>query len=158
METLVLVPQGAEHNAVRRGCGKTSSVVVRAIPIGILPVTRWLDAQDIQADRVVVMGLCGALDPSLTAGEAVVYRDCRSPGGEVWPMGEGFEDLGRSVRGVTSDRVLTTVQEKQAFVSLGEVVDMEGSAIAQVFPGKTSMLRVVSDDAAQDLPDLGGGE
>lgn len=60
------------------------------------------------------------------------------------------------MRGVTSDRVLTTVQEKQAFVSLGEVVDMEGSAIAQVFPGKTSMLRVVSDDAAQDLPDLGG--
>jgi nucleoside phosphorylase len=156
MNTLVLVPQGAEYQAVRRGLGPTSSFAVRAIPIGIDPVTRWLKTQEINADRILVMGLCGALAPELNAGDAVVYRSCQSPEGEIWPMGEGFGALGQPVRGVTSDRVLTTAQEKQGLAQLGEVVDMEGMAIVRAFPGKAIMVRVVSDSAAQDLPDLSG--
>ncbi|NJM45198.1 MAG: phosphorylase [Alkalinema sp. RU_4_3] len=156
MNTIVLVPQGSEYKAVRRGLGQTSSVAVLAIPIGIVPVTRWLKTQEIAADRIIVMGLCGALDPELNAGDAVVYTCCQTLSGEVWPMMAGFEGLGQPVRGVTSDRVLTTAQEKQGLAHLGDVVDMEGVAIARAFPNKTSMLRVVSDSAAQDLPDLSG--
>jgi hypothetical protein len=69
---------------------------------------------------------------------------------------EGFGSLGRIVRGVTSDRILTTAQGKRGFAHLGDVVDMEGIAIARAFPGRTAMLRVVSDSASQDLPDLSG--
>lgn len=156
MKTIVLVPQGSEYKAVRRGLIQTSSIVARAIPVGIDPVTRWLETQEIKADRILVMGLCGALAPELNAGDAVVYTSCQSPAGDVWPMIEGFEGLGRIVRGVTSDRVLTTAQEKRAFASLGDVVDMEGMAIARAFPGRAAMLRVVSDSADQDLPDLSG--
>jgi nucleoside phosphorylase len=156
MKTIVLVPQGSEYKAVRRGLIQTSSIVARAIPVGIDPVTRWLETQEIKADRILVMGLCGALAPELNAGDAVVYTSCQSPAGDVWPMIEGFEGLGRIVRGVTSDRVLTTAQEKRAFASLGDVVDMEGMAIARAFPGRAAMLRVVSDNADQDLPDLSG--
>jgi hypothetical protein len=154
---LVLVPQGAEYKAVRRGLGQTSSVAVQAIPIGIDPVTQWLKTQAINTDRILVMGLCGALAPELRAGDAVVYTSCQTPAGEVWPMViEGFEGLGRLGRGVTSDRILRTAQEKQGFAHLGDVVDMEGIAIGRAFPGRVAMLRVVSDDADQDLPDLGG--
>jgi nucleoside phosphorylase len=156
METIVLVPQGAEYKAVQRGLIQTSSIAVRAIPVGIDPVTRWLKTQAIEADRILVMGLCGALAPELNAGDAVVYTSCQSPAGEVWPMMEGFEALGRVVRGVTSDRILTTAQEKREFAHLGDVVDMEGMAIARAFPGRAAMLRVVSDSADQDLPDLSG--
>jgi purine nucleoside phosphorylase len=156
MKTIVLVPRGAEYKAVRRGLAQTSPIAVRAIPVGIDPVTRWLATQEINADRILVMGLCGALAPALNAGDAVVYQSCQSLAGEVWPMIEGFEALGRAVRGVTSDRVLTTAQEKQGFAALGDVVDMEGMAIARAFPGRVAMLRVVSDRADQDLPDLGG--
>jgi nucleoside phosphorylase len=156
METIVLVPQGAEYKAVQRGLIQTSSIAVRAIPVGIDPVTRWLKTQAIEADLILVMGLCGALAPDLQAGDAVVYTCCQTPAGEVWPMIEGFEALGRVVRGVTSDRILTTAQEKREFAHLGDVVDMEGIAIARAFPGRTAMLRVVSDSADQDLPDLSG--
>jgi nucleoside phosphorylase len=156
METIVLVPQGAEYKAVRRGLGQTSSIAVWAIPVGIDPVKRWLKTQEIEADRILVMGLCGALAPELNAGDAVVYTSCQSSTGEVWAMREGFEALGRIVRGVTSDRILTTAQEKREFAHLGDVVDMEGMAIARAFPGRVAMLRVVSDRADQDLPDLGG--
>jgi nucleoside phosphorylase len=156
METIVLVPQGAEYKAVQRGLIQTSSIAVRAIPVGIDPVTRWLKTQAIEADRILVMGLCGALAPELNAGDAVVYTSCQSPSGELWPMIEGFEALGRVVRGVTSDRILTTAQEKRELAHLGDVVDMEGMAIARVFPGRVAMLRVVSDSADQDLPDLSG--
>ncbi len=156
MKTIVLVPQGAEYKAVRRGLGQTSPIAVQAIPIGIDPVTRWLKTQEIQADRILVMGLCGALAPELNAGDAVVYTSCQTPAGEVWAMMAGVEALGRTVRGVTSDRVLTTAQEKQGLAHLGEVVDMEGIAIARAFPGRMAMVRVVSDSAAQDLPDLSG--
>jgi hypothetical protein len=156
MNTIVLVPQGAEYKAVRRGLGQTSSIAVRAIPVGIDPVTRWLKTQEIEADRILVMGLCGALAPELSAGDAVVDTSCQTPAGEIWPMMEGFGRLGRAVRGVTSDRILTTMREKRAFAPLGDVVDMEGIAIARAFPGRTMMVRVVSDCASQDLPDLGG--
>jgi hypothetical protein len=60
------------------------------------------------------------------------------------------------VRGVTSDRILTTAQEKREFARLGDVVDMEGMAIAREFPNRVAMLRVVSDSANQDLPNLSG--
>jgi nucleoside phosphorylase len=156
MDTIVLVPQGAEYQAVRRGLDQASSMAVLAIPIGVDPVTQWLQTQEIKADRILVMGLCGALAPELDAGDAVVYASCQSPGGDVWSMREGFEGLGQIVRGVTSDRILATAQDKRAFAHLGDVVDMEGIAIARAFPDRVMMLRVVSDSADQDLPDLSG--
>ncbi len=160
-QIIVLVPQGAEYQAVRRGLGKTSPIGLYAIPIGIEPVTRWLQAQRLNPSRVIVMGLCGALEAQLGRGDGVFYTSCRSPEGEVWPMAVP-EDLAqhglvKRLAGVTSDRILTTAQDKAAFAPLGQVVDMEGSAIAAFFPDiPVTMVRVVSDRAGQDLPDLTG--
>jgi hypothetical protein len=154
-QIIVLVPQGAEYQAVRRGFGKASSLRLYAIPMGIAPVTRWLRAQGLNPGRVIVMGLCGALDPQLERGEAVIYRSCRSPEGVAWPMVVPVGGLGTPVTGVTSDRLLTTAQDKAAFAPLGQVVDMEGTAISGFFPGiAVTMARVVSDHAGQDLPNF----
>jgi hypothetical protein len=63
------------------------------------------------------------------------------------------------VRGLTTDRVITTATEKQKLSQLDpvEVVDMEGLIILEFLTKagiKAAMVRVVSDDFSQDLPDL----
>jgi hypothetical protein len=63
--------------------------------------------------------------------------------------------MGKPVTGVTSDRILTTAQDKAAFAQFGQVVDMEGTAISAFFPEiAVTMARVVSDHAGQDLPNF----
>ena len=55
----------------------------------------------------------------------------------------------------SSDRILHLAQQKQqlAQTSGAAVVDMEGWAIWQAFP-HVAMIRVISDDCQQDLPDI----
>jgi nucleoside phosphorylase len=165
---MILVPQGAEYRAVCRGV-MGQEAIVRAIPVGIKPVERWLAAwrQELefwltQPARILVMGLCGSLSPDLAVGDPVLYRECRDLTGQTWPCQPVFFPRAApvAVTALTSDRLIATAQAKQHLATTynADVVDMEGAAILRVLAPlgiAITMVRVVSDDAHHDLPDIG---
>ncbi len=167
---IILVPQGAEYQAVGRGVrGITPLPIVRSIPVGIAAVGRWLAAWQQEPDfllakssGVLVMGLCGSLSPALSVGETVLYRDCRDLQGQVWPcksLPMPPTATHTAVTALTSDRLVATVSAKQHLAATynADVVDMEGTALLSVLAPlgiAVTMVRVVSDDAHHDLPDI----
>ncbi|MGI0489706.1 phosphorylase [Pantanalinema rosaneae CENA516] len=173
---VILVPQGAEYQAVCRGLKAAAMTAVTVLPIPACPapVMRHLQALvqsgQLTADRpVVVVGLCGSLTPTLTVGDVVLYRDCLA--GDAATLTQRSLDAALSdryfrpnmiqVRGYTSDRVICLPAAKQQLGQQygAEVVDMEGAAILQVLPPAgiaVVMIRVVSDDCHHDLPNLAG--
>jgi nucleoside phosphorylase len=164
LSLLVLVPQGAEYQAVKRGLAKRRQMSVVPIPAGIQPVQAWLvkyrdDAVIRSADRVIVMGLCGGLRHDLAIGDAVIYTSCQNFAQQVWQCESHILINAKSVQAISSNKVIATVAEKQ-FIreKYGcDVVDMEGAAILAFFAARhipVTMLRVVSDDGTTDIPDL----
>lgn len=99
------------------------------------------------ADRIVSVGFCGALDPALRIGDIVV-------------SGEFPEELGASfVQGdvLSVDRVAITAGEKRELRASTQaaVVEMESAAVARKardWKLPFGCVRVVSDVADQDLP------
>lgn len=158
MLPVILVPQGAEYQAVSKGAN--ASIRVIAIPAG-QAVADFLDCTVIpEHSALLVMGLCGSLSSQIGIGDLALYRSCVNFSGE-----EKFCDriltkqlqshFGVScMRGLNSDRVICSATEKRQFGEKyqADVVDMEGWAIAKRF--SVAMLRVVSDDLEFDLPDL----
>jgi nucleoside phosphorylase len=158
---VVLVPQGAECQAVKRGLRRERQAEVMAIPAGLEPVQNWLAKQaDLRSvDRVIVMGLCGGLRDDLAIGDAVVYTSCQNFAQQSWQCKVVSFGNAKSVKAISSNKIIATPQEKR-FIreKYGcDVVDMEGTAILAFFAAlniPVTMLRVVSDDAAGDIPDL----
>lgn len=179
----ILVPKGAEYSAVRRGVHNvvvTSTLAplpqVFAIPVGPQPVTQylqqWLQTWKLQTQcppQVLMMGLCGSLTARHRVGEVVSYRGCYdgSQFASV-PMNLAprsviawhHQRVGASpVMGVTCDRIIHTAAQKHQLASTyqADVVDMEGFAALSFCQERQipmAILRVVSDDADHDLPDL----
>jgi purine-nucleoside phosphorylase len=165
LSRLILVPQGAEFQAVRRGLSRSQQTqpTLMAIPIGIAPVTQCLAKLELPQtySHVLVMGLCGSLSHNLAVGDAVVYQTCQ----ELEQQCQQCQIIeivnSQLVRGLTTDRVITQATEKQKLQQMTgcDVVDMEGIAILQFFQPlgiPVSIVRVVSDDLSGDLPDLVG--
>ncbi len=171
---VILVPRGAEYRAVLRGlrrrrhagknAGDNAEVQAIAIPAG-LAVGTWLTTQftsqiksqikpqiksqiKSQASmQILVMGLCGGLSDRTPVGSVVIYDE---------PAVAARLGI-RSVRGLTIDRVLCLAREKQEWADRADVVDMESQAIVtygQAMGIGVRVIRVVSDDARADLPDL----
>jgi Phosphorylase superfamily len=169
---IILVPQGAEYQAVCRGLrSRSHPPTILPIPVGIQPVLRWLNtwqqdptfplAQSAQAQSadIIVMGLCGSLTPDLTIGDTVQYRDCLAATGPTWPCAPWPDPAIPLVTAFTSDRIIHTAADKQSLAHTyqADVVDMEGAAMLSVLGPlgiPVTMLRVVSDDAEHDLPDI----
>lgn len=176
---VILVPQGAEYNAVCRGLAKLSVIPpqVIAIPIGIEPVTRLLKSllpellKEFAPLRVLVMGLCGSLVPHLQLGDAVLYQSCaiqtENDCYQAYLCDRPFTELlqttlgdsAQPVQAITCDRVICAAIEKRMLATAYsvDVVDMEGVAVLDLLgqQGVTvAMLRVVSDNCYQELPDL----
>ncbi|MBE9145986.1 phosphorylase family protein [Planktothrix mougeotii] len=174
----ILVPQGQEYQAVMRGLQniQPSSMQVIPIPIGSQSLTvylqEWLESDAVKSQssiQVLVLGLCGSLSPNLHIGDIVIYKNCLpliSPGASqhccdidlTLALHQHFIPA-HLVCGLTSEQVITTAVEKQ---KLGqrysvEVVDMEGTIILELLTKvgiKVAMVRVISDDCYQNLPDL----
>ncbi|MBX9257560.1 phosphorylase [Desmonostoc muscorum CCALA 125] len=80
----ILVPQGAEYQAVCRGLRGVTGFVptVLPIPVGMKPLLQYLQQspesrQFLAAkSRVLVVGLCGSLSSSYGVGDVVLYQDC----------------------------------------------------------------------------------
>ncbi|NDJ18804.1 phosphorylase [Myxacorys almedinensis] len=171
MSILILVPQGAEYQAVCQGVKRSlRSPQVMAIPIGIDPVQRFLESRDFQTvSHAVVMGLCGSLSPLHQVGDVVLYGECVNGSGQVKMCDRTLTHHLQAclkvspVRALSSDRMIWSSAEKQALGKLhsAEVVDMEGmavmawgDAIGSAKLPRIAMVRVVSDDVQHDLPDI----
>ena len=168
MINTILVPQGAEYQAVCRGLKNVAPQPnVLPIPIGITPVTdylqQWQKAQSLPQTALVV-GLCGSLSPDYQVGDIVLYEECLNLNGErkkcdppvTSQLQQNLSQEIPLVKSLTSDRPISLAQEKQqlALSSQADVVDMEGLAILTNLTAKIAMLRVISDNCTQDLPDL----
>jgi Phosphorylase superfamily len=170
MSTLILVPQGAEYQAVCRGLSRVTSSPpqVLAIPMGIEPVRQYLQKlTHFSEHRILMMGLCGSLSKKYQVGDIVLYQNCLYQGN----LQEGnnsftayihnqLRDHVSLVKGLTSDRLICTAVEKQKLHQQynTDVVDMEGHPFLEFFQQfpkvEVAILRVVSDDADHDIPDI----
>ena len=166
----IVVPQGAEYQAVCRGLelADANLIQVITIPIGNKNIGQILASysqQLAQSQRVLIMGLCGSLAESYNIGDGLLIRSCLDLAGnqinldlELTAKLQNILSV-EVVTGLTSDRIITQAKEKlmlsqQYPVS---VVEMEGYGyVAQLQQQGISvaMLRVVSDGLTGDLPDL----
>ena len=147
-EVRALPWQGAAFS--REAVWKNSRWLLIANGPGPRLVERALDRRNDgkhAVDRILSIGFCGALDPTLQIGDIVVS-------GEV-PI--GLE--GSSVQGdvVSVDRVAFTAREKSDLRAAtgAAVVEMESAAVAQKareWDVPFGCVRVVSDVAEDDLP------
>ncbi len=85
--TIILVPQGAEYQAICRGIKQITGrpkPMILSIPIGEEPVTKYLETwlqtptnfPQHSLPKILLMGLCGSLSPNYSVGDIVVYNDC----------------------------------------------------------------------------------
>ena len=176
---LVFVPQGAEYRSVCRGLDDAGTALARAVPIPVGPagVTRffqqWLQQSVPQWDtspRAILMGLCGSLTHRLSVGDAVICQTCIDGTNRmdvplvcdpqiVLSLSQRLPETVMPVTVVTCDRIINTTTEKQQLTQThqADVVDMEGFAALKslkLFQVPMGMVRVVSDDARHNLPDL----
>jgi adenosylhomocysteine nucleosidase len=108
--------------------------------------------QQLQPERVITAGFAGGLNPALPCGTVVYNQD----------LDAGFkselEELGAvPAKFYCHRRVATTVEEKAALWrdTGADVVEMESSVIRTIcreFHIPSATIRVISDDASQDLP------
>lgn len=171
---IILVCQGAEYKAVCRGlsCISDPKPFVVPMPIGTKAVlqylTKWQAESFLEPAKVLVMGLCGSLNPLYKVGDIVlyqnIYRDQLEP--EMLPCDRSLTDIIYArlpekvalVTALTSDDFIYSAAQKRSLrqTSGADVVDMEGASILKaLIPGATvGMLRVISDDCEHDFPNL----
>jgi hypothetical protein len=155
---VLLVPHGAEEDAVRRAAPNATVVGIRAgASAAQLP-----DA--LPEGPIVVMGLCGALR-GVRTGDIVIYRDAVDELGRYTFDGEQVAELharlpeASLVHACTIDHVVTRATERVALAAAynADVVDMETTHLARALAarGRPSLvLRVASDDPTFDLPPI----
>ena len=156
----ILVPRGPEYGAVVRGAKRAGNAPrIVAIPAGAA-ASRGLQAA--AGARVVIVGLCGALDPGLRVGDVVVAESAASDLDYLFDKtltGELAAHLGATVvRARTVDRIVTTRAQRAALHEGGiRIVEMEGAHLAAGLAERgcaAVMVRVVSDGGDYDLPDI----
>ncbi|MEH2060943.1 MAG: phosphorylase [Nostoc sp.] len=172
----ILVPHGAEYQAVCRGLsGLPGSIpTVVAIPVGMKPLLKYLqeslgNGQFLAPkSRVLIMGVCGSLSDRYTFGDIVLYQDCVYQGKQQECDRNFTAQLHSAlttphspllVKSLTSDRLISSAAEKRRLgeTLAADVVDMEGFTALEFFNAAgvaVAMLRVVSDDCQHNIPDL----
>ncbi len=175
----ILVPQGSEYQAVCRGLRPIIAPKPQVIPIPMSPqaVTQFLqqwqshNSSTSRLSRVLMLGLCGSLSPQYNRGEVVIYKNClySPPKSNIFIKNCDFyltsllaQKLNLKtdwVTGFTSDRIIYSAQEKHKIHKKyqADVVDMEGFATLDILNKadiSVAMIRVISDDCEQNIPNL----
>ncbi|MBW4484843.1 MAG: hypothetical protein KME14_20090 [Tildeniella torsiva UHER 1998/13D] len=169
---VILVPAGAEYQAVMRGLRAVSHAPpVVAVPAGPAAfrafLESWADRSRFANRGILLMGLGGSLSPGHSVGDGLLLEQVWDAAGKDGSKGYSCDRtltqaLAQRLKipietGVTCDRVITTVTEKRR---LGDryqaaVVDMESAVLLAAMPqAKVAILRVISDDCSEDLPDI----
>jgi hypothetical protein len=159
---VLLVPHGAEEDAVRRAAPSATVVGIRAgasaaqlpdVLSGVLP-----------GGPLIVLGLCGALR-GVRTGATVIYRDAVDEQGRYTFDGEQVAALharipdATLVHACTIDHVVTRATERTALAAAynADVVDMETTHIARALAARghaSLVIRIASDDPSFDLPPI----
>lgn len=168
----IVVPQGAEYKSVHRAIYKSNNV---SLPIISIPMgfdfseaeATIAKIQSLNIKQLVMVGLCGSLSPKYSPGDVVIYQSCFDTRQQITLATDTQlttaikEKLPNSalVTGVMCDRVISLASEKQQLYRTyqTDVVDMEGFSYLQLFQTHNipcAMIRVVSDDSKQDIPDV----
>jgi nucleoside phosphorylase len=176
----IVVPQGAEYQAVCRGLVKAKvnnnikhSIQVIAIPLGVKQMSQVLtdyDAIISKSTNVLIMGLCGSLSDAYAVGDSVVVKSCVDLDHHCIDLDAELtaviqRKLSKSsieidlVTALTSDRIITQAATKGILAQeyAASIVEMEGSSYVRVLTSQgisVAMVRVVSDDLRGDIPDL----
>lgn len=176
---IILVCQGAEYKAVCKGLSRIPDPkpAIVPMPIGSKAVLQYLTKWQAESfleqpqPKVLVMGLCGSLNPLYGIGDIVLYQNCIYQGMElepqILPCDRSLTDILYArlqekvalVTALTSDDFIYSAAQKRSLkqISSADVVDMEGASVlkALIPAGATvSMLRVVSDDCEHNFPNL----
>ncbi|ARV58108.1 phosphorylase [Nostocales cyanobacterium HT-58-2] len=178
----ILVAQGAEYKSVCQGLNRLTVPTPPVFPIPMGPsaftkyLEQWLQAKHLShhpQPRVLLMGLCGSLSPKYSIGQVVLCQSC------IYPISEKNKKASQLVcnlelteilqkklhdkvfmgMSLMSDRLICSANEKlQLGKTYGaDVVDMEGYAALEVLSQlgiAVAMLRVISDDARHNIPNL----
>jgi len=157
----IVVPRGAEARAVQAGwpVPRPALLVVAAgaaagarLAAGTMPAT------------ALVLGVCGALDPALRVADTVVYARI-ADGAESIELDSQLAAACAAacatvpVSAANVAAVVGSVAAKTALRAAtgAAVIDMEGASIARALHARgvrVAMVRVVSDAAGAELPDL----
>jgi len=157
--TTILVPRGAEAAAVRRA--RPHARVLDLTP-GVFAAAE-LPAFD-PGERVLVTGVCGGLW-RLRAGDVAIYGRVSDANASADLDPAVVDELTSALpnavvaNACTTRRVVTRVDARTALAQRynADVVDMEGTHLAAALAAqgvRFGMVRVVSDDAARDLPPI----
>lgn len=172
----IVVPQGAEYQAVCRGLAKSGvdSIKVIAIPIGVKHTTQVLLNYSEQINRsanVLIMGLCGSLSNCHTVKDYVLVKSCQDINHNLIDLdvelatniqrklSESLKSSIDLVAALTSDRIINQATEKLILAQQysATIVEMEGYSYVKKLQRQgiaTAMIRVVSDDLRGDIPNL----
>jgi hypothetical protein len=140
------------------------------VPIGAA-VEPFLQHREKQIDTpILVMGLCGSLNPIYTIGDIVIYKTVMASAEDSTNHWKYSSSLLEELTARLADQLPVSpvaAWASQQFINAAEakkrlgatygvdVVDMESKAILASFPtDQIATLRVVSDDCEHDLPDL----
>jgi nucleoside phosphorylase len=167
----LFVVRGAEERAARRAVA-SAGAGVRVFPTDIGPQA----ASDAAARalvalpgprRALVTGLCGALDTNLCVGDVLLYAEFSDVVGAplltdprlTAALAAALPGAKVGVVALASSRIVTAAREKRALAerSGAGAVDMESAALVRTLQARgwaVAVLRVVSDAAADELPDL----
>jgi len=165
----VVVTRGAEERAVREALARAGARP-RVIATGIGPRAAALAAATVLAERpahALVIGTCGALVPSLGIADVLLYGRVRSvfgdpivlDGGVAEAVFDAYPAALSGICGISTDRIATRAAEKRALSARfqAHAVDMESYEIVRALQGErvpVAVVRIVSDVATGDLPDL----
>lgn len=146
--------------------GPSNLIQLIPIPLGVLAVQAFLEQWQPGPEMhgILVIGLAGALSNTFSLGQVVVYESCRYGNAVLNTNRAWSQHLSQSlaaplVPAYTSQELVSTAQAKAALHQKtgADVVDMEGGPILDYGASlnlPVAMVRVISDTATQDLPNL----
>jgi len=116
---------------------------------------------------VIALGLCGIVSAAFAVGEPLIYGESIGSASVTLAMtpelvrvlAAALPDAQTGIRVRDVDRIVTSAAEKRRIAErdIVQAVDMESFALARVFVDAGvpfASVRVGSDDAARDLPNL----
>jgi len=135
------------------------------IPIGINPVNNLLKNNRIPREKsILLIGLGGSLSPNYSVGDVVIYESCCYLDDDKLVTKNCNSQLNKYLRdrlncalvkGLTTDTLISQSSQKKSLFQKTSafIVDMESFALLNYFQS-VSVIRVVSDNYDDDLPDL----
>jgi nucleoside phosphorylase len=157
----IIVPRGAEARAVEQGWPGTRPERI-SIPAG--GAARTALQTRALGECALVFGLCGAIDPALRVGDAVVYSRIVDGAQTIELDAHLAAACARAcastpIVAASVPVVVGGVASKAALRAQtgAAVIDMEAAAVAHALEARgvrVAMVRIVSDDALHELPDL----